>query len=205
MVHPLASGDTLAVTYKGRYPILALAQNGALINAQKAREGGGTGFVESVFVNAKIYTQPAAFQTAGALLAHYGATMTQLEFDTLTPGLQEGQLLPVVLPDFGLNTSMLIITVEIGDTVDENFNIYFHVTAVGSPWDAAQWQTYWANLQSQSSDPNDFTSIDDSAGLALLLLSTILLSATIVVHATKTTCPICNTTTICGASSPIIC
>ena len=53
----LASGDTLQVTYKGRYPILGVAENPTLVANQKAREGGvGTGWVENEYNNTKIYS-----------------------------------------------------------------------------------------------------------------------------------------------------
>jgi hypothetical protein len=203
----LQNTDTLVVVFKGRFPVLALAQSGPLIAAQKAREGGGTGWVENEFVNTKVHTLPAAGQIANALLAHYGQDMTQLEFNTLTPGLQEGQMLKVNLSDFGLsNTQMLITSVEISDSINENFNIWFHVTAVGSPYDASQWQTYWQSLMNQSSDPTDLQDVDDAAGLAYLFSSTVSLSGggqdvatnaflpttmlTADVTLTKTTCPI---------------
>lgn len=191
---PIGSGDTLAVTYKGRYPILALAQNAALITAQKAREGVGTGFVESEYSNAHLYTEPAAFQVAGALLAHYGTDMTQLEFDCLASqgvGLLEGQMLTVNLPDFTLvGAQMLISTIEITDSVNESFSMYYHVTAIGSPYDASQWQTYWQTLMNQATDSADLSDVDDASGLAYLLQSDFDLAPTIVGYITKATCPI---------------
>ena len=132
--------------------------------------------------------------------------MTQLEFDTLSTGLQPGQMLTVNLSDFNLSgAQMLINSVEITDSINENFNVWQHVIAIGSPYEAAQWQTYWANLMNQYADPNDLSNIDDAAGLAFFLTSFIVLSATVTVTKTATTCPICNTSTLCGASSPIIC
>jgi hypothetical protein len=202
----LTSGDTLAVTYKGRYPVLGLAQNSALITAQKAREGGGsTGFVENQFSNTKVHTLTAANQEASALLAHYGADMTQLTFNTLTSGLTEGQMLTVNLPDFGItNAQMLISQVELTDSINENFNIWNVVTAIGSPVESAQWQTFWQNLLNQSADALDLSNVDDAAGLANFFTSTLVVTPTIVVYKTHTVCPICNTSTICGPSQ-IIC
>ncbi|MDE1904952.1 MAG: hypothetical protein KGH75_00695 [Rhodospirillales bacterium] len=186
----LSTSQYLTVTYKGRYPIVALASNSSLIAAQKARESGGTGYVEAVQADTKVHTQAAAFQIAGGMLSHYGQDMTLLEFDTLKSTLAEGQMLTVNLADFGLtNRQMLIQSVEMTDSRD-GYNLWYHVTAVGSPYDAAQWQTYYQNLMNQQADPSDLSDTSDSSTLALLLASQITLSPTVVVHATKTTCPI---------------
>jgi hypothetical protein len=190
----LQNSDNLSVSYKGSFPILSLAQSPSLIASQKAREGGGTGYVENEYTDAKITSQQAAFQIAGGILSHYGADMTQLEFDVLASmavGLNEGQMLTVNLPDFGLsNTQMLVTSVEITDSLNEMFSIWYHVLAVGSPYDAAQWQTYWQNLMNQESDPSDFSSIDDAGGLAFILSSNFNLTISAVGSVTKAVCPI---------------
>lgn len=205
----LGSGDTLTVTYKGRYPVYGLAQNNSLIASQKSREGGGTGFVENMYSNTKVHTLSAANQDANALLSHYGQDMTQLEFDILASqgaGLTPGQLITVNLSDFSLNNAqMLVSEVEITDSINENFNIYYHVICVGSPLETAQWQTYWANLMNQQSDPTDLENIDDATGLAFFLTSQVSLSPTVVVHPTLATCALCSNSTLCGASSPVVC
>lgn len=197
---PLGSGDTLVVDYNGRYPVLASAQNPALIAAQKAREGGGSGLVESTYSNTKVHTLAAAFQIAGALLSHYGQDTTVLTFSTRTKGLAPGQMLTVNLSDYGLtNRAMLISSVGIDDQGPDGFSVWFRVTAVGSPVESAQWQTYWQNLMNQSSDPTDFEDVADTS-LALLLASTVVLTWTGTVTPTKTVCPICNTATLCNTS-----
>jgi hypothetical protein len=73
--------------------------------------------------------------------------------------------------------------------------------AVGSPYDAAQWQTYYQNLMNQSADPSDLADTTDDSTLAYILGSSVTLSPTVVVNATKTTCPICNTSTLCGLTT----
>lgn len=192
----LTSGDTLDIYYTGRYPVIASAQNNALIAAQKAREGNGTGLVESCFVNTKVHTLAAAFQIASALLAHYGQDTTVLTFSTRAKGLLAGQMLTVNLPDFALsNAQMLMSAVGIDDQGPEGFNIWYRVTAIGSPIEPAQWQTYWQNLMNQSSDPSDFTDTQDSA-LALLLSSTVATTWTATCTLTKTTIPRFGNTTI---------
>lgn len=196
----LLSTDTLVVSYNGRYLVRAVAQNPALIAAQKAREGGnGTGLVESVYVNTKVHTLPAAFQIASSLLSHYGQDTTVLEFDTTQRGLLEGQMLTVVLPDFNLNNKQMLITdVTLSDQMD-GYNVWSHVRCVGSPYESAQWQTYWQSLMNQSADPSDLSDVSDTS-LALVRASTVSTTWAGTVTATKTTCPICNTSTLCGAA-----
>lgn len=198
----LTSGDTLVVTYAGRYPIVAVAKSAALIAAQKLREGGGSGLVESSYTNTKLRTQAAAFQVASALLSHYGQDTTTLVFSTRTKGLQPGQMLTVQLADYGVpNKQMLISEVDINDQAD-GINIWFTVTAVGSPVENAQWQTYYAALMQQASDPSDYTDVNDDSALSLVL-STQLNFPTWVgtVTKTQTVCPIFNTGTLAGNST----
>jgi hypothetical protein len=77
------------------------------------------------------------------------------------------------------------------------------VTAVGSPVESAQWQTYWQNLMNQSSDPTDFQDTADTF-LALLLATTLVRTAVATVTRTGHSCPICGNATLCG-NSTIIC
>ena len=199
----LATTDTLVVTYKGQYPVLASAQNPDLIAAQKARERTGTGLIESVYSDTKVRTLPAAFQIASSTLAHYGADVTVLTFSTQTAGLVPGQLLPVTLTDFGLTSEqMVLIGVTVSDQRQGGLGIWYTITAVGSSsasnWaaESAQWQTYWARLMSQSSDPSDYT---DASNTALALLSSSTFTAptpTVTITTTKAICPIIGNSTI---------
>lgn len=200
----LAPGDLLDVYYTGRIPVIAAASNAALISAQQAREGVGTGLVESTYVNTKVHTLAAAFQIASALLAHYGKDMTVLTFSTQRKGLLPGQMLTVNLSDYALsNAQMLIASVAIDDQGPDGFNIWQRVTAVGSPIESAQWQTYWQNLQNQSSDPSDFTDTQDTFQ-ALLLSSSVARTPSVTVSKTTTTCFIIGNSTIIG-NSLIVC
>lgn len=203
----LATTDTLAVTYKGRFPVLGMAQNTALVAAQKAREGVGTGIVETVYTDTKVDTLSAAQQIAAARLSHYATDTTLLTFSTRTAGLAPGQMLSVNMSDFGLsNTQMLVNSVTITDGVD-GINIWYAVQAVGaSPTattpnaalESAQWQTYWQNLMNQSSDPSDLTDATDTA-LALFSVSLATTTATVTITQTKVIGAICG---VAGAFPP---
>jgi hypothetical protein len=175
--------------------VLAVAQSPVLIAAQQAREGVGTGIVEAVYQNSKVRTLPAAFQIGNSLLSHYGQDLTVLQFDTTTAGLVPGQLLTVNLSDFGLsNQSMLVAAVSLSDQND-GFNLWYHVAAVASVLESAQWQTYWQNLMRQSSDPSDLSDVSDTS-LALLLSSTVTRTPSATVTKTTTVCPLVGALTV---------
>lgn len=184
----LGTGDTLEVHYTGRIPVIASAQNPTLIANQKAREGGGTGLVESVYSNSKVKTLAAAFQIASSLLAHYGQDAVVAQFSTWQKGLAPGQMLTVNAPDFGLtNQQMLISSVTISDQNDQ-YNIYYDVTCVGSPVEMAQWQTFWQGLMNQSNDPSDFSDTSDTS-LATVAATTLTRTPTVTVTHSKALCP----------------
>lgn len=185
----LGSGDTLVVTYKGRYPITALATDAGLIATQKALEGGGTGYVESLYADTKVHTQQAAFQIASGLLAHYGQEMTVLEFDTLASGLGDGQMLTVNLSDFGLSAAQMLVSgVTISDQRDAA-NIWFHVMAVGSPYDVANWQSFFQGLMNQQADPTELSDTGDGSILASILATQLTLHVRATGSLTKAVCP----------------
>jgi len=196
----LTTTDTLVIVYRGRFPVITMAQNPALIAAQKAREGGGTGYVESLYSDTKVHTQPAAYQIAYDLLTHYGQDATVITFSTRTKGLMPGQMLTVNLADYALsNKQMLINSVAVSDQSD-GFSIWFDVTAVGSPVESAQWPTLWQNLMAQNSDPSDSTDAAETA-LALLSTSTFTASHSFTVTGAKHTCPIFSNATLFGNST----
>lgn len=198
----LTTSDSIVVTYRGRFPVLASAQNATHIASQKTREGGGTGLVEAIYSDTKVRTLGAAFQIASTQLAHFGADIANLTFSTRQKGLAAGQLMNVSLPDFGItNTSMLITSMTITDQND-GINIWYNIAATGTvssgvyaPLENAQYQTFWKNLMAQSSDPSDYTDAEDTT-LALLSSSTMTATHSVSTHFTKTTCPIFSNATL---------
>ncbi len=203
----LVSTDTLVITYKGRYPVVALAANDALISTQAALEGGGTGYVESKYHNAKIKSLQGAFQIASALLAHFGQKMRTLTWQmkaTAAAGLQQGQLLTVNLPTLSpelSNLPMLIQSMEYTDGVD-TVNMWCNLTAVGSPADVT-WQTFFQNLANQQ-QPQDAINVGDDSVLAILTQWTALWGWAAAFTATGYSCLICGTSTLCGTGQ-IVC
>lgn len=206
----LGTGDTLTVTYEGEYPVVALAQNAALIAQQRQLEGGGTGYVEVKESNTKVHTLAAGFQIAQAELAHFGQSMTTLVWaspaNSAVAGITQGQLLTVALADFGLNEQMLVRSVEITDNIDSQ-NIWYVVTCIGSPYDVT-WQTFFQNLLNTagagdtSSDP-----ANQGEGAILAALGQIQLVRTpsvIRITTSKSLCPIIGPATLCGPNT-IVC
>lgn len=199
----LVNTDTLEIHYDGRVPAIGKAINSTLIANQKAREGStGSGIVESVYADTKVHSLSAALGIASALLAHYGSDTTVLEFDMLASkasGLMEGQMLTVNLSDFGLsNKQMLVASVTISDQND-GYNLWYHVMAVGSPYDTAQWQTYWQNLMNQQSDASDLSDVNDTQ-LTPIVTSTFSHTPSFRASGMKTTCPIIGPSLLIGPS-----
>jgi hypothetical protein len=204
----LGSGDTLSVTYEGEYPVVALAQNGALIAQQQTLEGGGTGYVEVKASNNKVHTLAAGFQIAQAELAHYGQGMTTLIWATPAAhasGLAQGQLLTVNLPDFALAEQMLVRSVELTDNTD-NLNMWAIVTCIGSPYDVT-WQTFFQNLLNQNGASDVADAANQATQSILAALSQTQLAApaaSAALTSTYTVCPICGPATFCG-TGVIVC
>lgn len=197
----LTSSDNLQVIYEGEYPVVALAQNKAQIASQRVKENIGTGYVEARYANLKIHTLEAMFAVAQAQLGYYGQTMTKLEFSTRTPGLAQGQTVTVNLPDYTLNNdAMLIESVEITDSVD-GINIWYHVTAVGSPYSVAQWQTFWQNLLNQD-HAADTDADNQNAGTAVAEVNQTQATWNWTATTSKTvvTCHLCGPATLCSGS-----
>jgi hypothetical protein len=199
----LTSSDTLTVIYRGRFPVVALAQNAGLIASQQTLENTGTGYVESRYHNARLTTLTGAFSVAAALLSHYGARMRTLQFITNKKGLAQGQLIIVKLPAFGLsNVQMLIQSVEITDSQDD-LNYWFIVQCVGSPADVT-WQTFFQNLV-QGPDAVDPIQVGSDTIVATLTSWTAAWNWTSgTVTNSIYSCPICGNATLCG-NSTIIC
>ncbi len=190
----LGSGDVLEVVYDGRYPTSALAQSDSQIVYRQGIEGGGTGYVDAVYRDSKIYTLSDAFLIASAQLSHFGQTVKTLTFRTPKTGLKQGQLLTANFPAFcGLNEQMLIQVCEIKEDSD---TIWYYITALGSPIDVT-WQSFMQGLvnAAENIDPNSLLS-DSSLAILVDVEGTYGLEAAVTL--TTWSAPICAPTTICA-------
>lgn len=128
---PLATTDTLSISYQGEYDIIVLSEDNAQIVGRQQVEGGGTGYVEDVADEPQTSNRDAAFQSANAKLKQYAQIGRRLRFRTRRTGLAPGQLLAVNLPEHALNgTEMLIESVSISDEADV---LWYDVLAVEGP------------------------------------------------------------------------
>lgn len=109
---PLRAGELLRVDYVGIYPQEVVAQDAAEIAARAALEGN-SGIVEEVDDIAREMTESAAQAYASQELTTNKARTVILDFTTDRAGLAEGQALTVDNTVYGLNTTMLIVSVGI--------------------------------------------------------------------------------------------
>ncbi len=110
----LTNVDTLAVTYKGYFPInLQNDYDGEILNRQSIE--GGTGIYSHVIQDASLDTEDAAVERSEGLLRKYGSIPEIVEFETDTDGLKAGQLIPIVITKHNLNGNYLIQQVTIQD------------------------------------------------------------------------------------------
>ncbi len=201
----LLAADTLRVTYVGQYPIVVLSTNDTEITAQLAREAGvGTGFVEDATGVASIKTRAGAYQVAAGYIAKFAQVGRNLTFHTYRGGLAPGQLLGVTLPDYGLAGEQMFVQ-SVSAQHDGLLHFDYNVTAIEGPINAS-WVQYFGALAAKGPTLVDSINLG-GAGTTLALLQTF--TATKAPTATFTTlvtaCPICNTTLICGAATPIVC
>lgn len=110
----LTSAETLAITYRGSFPIVIASSSQAEVDARAAIEGG-TGVYEDVVDDTSIDSTEQAHDKANALLRRYGQIPESVEFETDQPGLQAGQLLPVWSPRHGLDGLYLIESANVRD------------------------------------------------------------------------------------------
>lgn len=125
---PLASTDSLLVTYTPETPAVAMAPNAGSLQMLQAIEGTSANYDYSATLTQPILPDDLlAFATAYEL--EYGEPATTCQFYTLWPGLAAGQLQTIALPDAGVPSgSYLIATVEM-TTVDNV--IVWQYTAFG--------------------------------------------------------------------------
>lgn len=161
---PLTASDTLTVTYRGQFAIVARVDSPAQVEATRAVEGG-TGLVEHATEAPAITSRQAAFAAGKAALTTYAVPARTLAFDTRRSGLAAGQWLTVNLPALGLDgVSMLIQSVTCKDA--GGGELLWSVTAVDGPA-ALPWAAMLAPLQPISKA--DLVSVGNGSILALLV------------------------------------
>ena len=126
----LTSSDKIKVTYIGTFPAIARATDTDAITEQEQVEQITTGIVEDA-INENVEGRDEALELGNDKLAKYAEKSSQLSFHTRREGLEAGQLLPVNLPQLGLDDENLLITSV--TTEDEDGIIFYNVEAVRGP------------------------------------------------------------------------
>jgi hypothetical protein len=139
----LTSGDTLAVTYQGLFPIIISAQRGAEVAGRKVIEGG-SGRYSKVEERSNIETIDAAISATQAILDRYGTIGTSVTCYTDTPGFAPGQLSTVDFPQHGLSGYFLIESISAEWPVGSD-SIRYAINAISGDTFGG-WQQYFRRL-----------------------------------------------------------
>jgi hypothetical protein len=110
----VGAGVTIAVTYRGQYPILIQSQDDSEISSQAAL-GGGAGIFEAIDERAALNTIEGAQDAAAGLLRRFGKIPRRVTFETDTAGLRAGQLLQMAFTPHNVSGSWLIDLVSASD------------------------------------------------------------------------------------------
>jgi len=126
----LDSSDRVRVTYIGIYPTITVQSDGEAVTKQQALEITTSGRVEDV-VNENIKGREAALEFAQSKLNKYAKESTSVSWRTQHPDHEEGQLIKVNLPRFGLVDEKLLIN-QI-NILDKKGTLFYDVEAVRGP------------------------------------------------------------------------
>ena len=138
----LTSGDILAVTYQGQFPILVQNRDQGAVT-ERATVEGGSGLYEAIEDHSEITRGSLAKDFAAGLLRRYARIPHQLDIETDEVGLRAGQLITVTMPDMGLDGEYLIETAEIKDLTGAKLR--YNLTVLdGEPF--GTFQAFFRNL-----------------------------------------------------------
>jgi hypothetical protein len=139
---PLTDADTLAVVYRGMYPILVQAQADDEIANRQAVEGG-SGLYEAIEDYGDVDSADLAFDTALAKLHRDGYIRRSITLDTDQTGLASGQVLEVVLPKYDLNGLFLVQSVS---AVEGGRNTLMYTATLLDGDAVGGWLTFYQRL-----------------------------------------------------------
>lgn len=131
---PLTSSDSMRVTYKGQFQLVALARDDDEVNRIQTLEGGGTtGYVDASTTQAGIKGTDEGVDVAISYLDRFAQTSTLLSFTTTksTPErLRAGQVLDFEMLDQNISGLFLIDQIRIRF---RNGLTFYDVKCVASP------------------------------------------------------------------------
>ena len=130
----IGSSNSLRVTYKGQYQLVALARDDAEVSRIAALEGGSTtGYVDAATTQSGIKGSEAAIDVAASYLDRFAQTSTLLSFTTTKNSperLRAGQVLDFELVDQDISGIFLIDQIRIRF---RNGITFYDVKCVASP------------------------------------------------------------------------
>jgi hypothetical protein len=141
-----------------KVPIVAHAQDSASIATYGERQ--------AAIADSKIFSVPEAQARAQAQILQFGHPVYDVKFNTLVPGCAIGQVIPVNLPAFGINKSLVIKRVEaVGytpgdDTLGIDGKLQYQVECIGS--DNVTFTDLMTTILQQEANQ---TTVDDSTVL----------------------------------------
>jgi hypothetical protein len=154
------SGGTLltagqgSVSYIGQYPTTFYAQDSAQVAYQRSLDNS-TGIVEDAEEDKTITSFDAGVSAVSQDLARYATQGMQIEFSTLDPSYQQGQLITVDLDDHDIDMEEMLVESVTADDSD-GFNIWFRVNAIAGPYDTT-WVDFFSSLLKTPQKPEDIS------------------------------------------------
>ena len=116
------------------------------------------GEYQGVITDSKITSVPEAQARAQAQILQFGHPVYDVKFNTLIPGCAVGQAIPVNLPAFGINETLIIKRVEaVGYAPGANGKLEYQIECIGS--DVV---TFTDLMQSVLQQEANQTTVDDS-------------------------------------------
>ncbi len=140
----LGEAERVKVVYIGEYSSTVITRSSEQIMERQEIEGVGTGIVEEIERDPGITGRDVAFQLANQLLVKHGKPRRKkLRFKTLTPGITAGRLLPVYLPEYGINHDLLVE--QVSADYDDGQHLVYSITAVEGP-DVGDWTKFFREI-----------------------------------------------------------
>jgi hypothetical protein len=137
----LTNSDLLEISYIGLFATVVRSEDrDAIVDRQTVQ--GGSGKVEHTTMARRLDSRAAAFDMAAAKLANYTQIGRTFTFTSRSP-VRPGMLLPVDMPQFGLDTQMLVSNVTAFD--ESGVELRWQITAVEGPHQET-WSRFFARM-----------------------------------------------------------
>jgi hypothetical protein len=190
----LVSTDTLSVTYIGQFTAVVQSDDLNQQTVRAALEGNTTGVVEQVTQATNVNSVSEGFQLANAALTKFSQTGQGVQFTLLKPGLAEGQLVTLNVPEHGISSQPFLI--ESVGISDADPYLTYQISALKGPINTS-WVQFFGALFAQ---PSLIDNVSVGSSSTLNTLQSVSESWTWTETITETTysCPICNVGTLCG-------